>query len=124
MSPVDGSWPESIVVSVRGGNGHSTQLAFNPASATVSLDREQCGPIPKEEEAWRVRRSVPCDYKKPVSVSIFLDVGSIEVFLDNGASTMSALLTAPAASTALKLAAKRGRVSISNVQIGTLEHTK
>jgi levanase len=117
MSPVDGSWPESIVMSVRGGSGHSTRLAFDPRSGNLSLDREQCGPIPKQGEAWRVRRSVPCDYTKPVLVSIFLDVGSIEVFLDDGASTISALLTAPLDATAMELTAKAVQVGISKVQI-------
>ena len=104
-------------MSVRGGSGHSTRLAFNPRSGTVFLDREQCGPIPKEGEAWKARRSVPCDYKKPVSVSIFLDVGSIEVFLNDGESTISALLTAPPEATAMELTAKAGQVGISKVQI-------
>src|SRR6202011_4328946 len=93
MSAVNGSWPESISLSLRGGAGYSTQLGFQPVSGTAILDRERCGPIPKEGDAWKARRSVSCDYAKSVSVSIFLDAGSIEVFLNDGESTMSALLT-------------------------------
>jgi levanbiose-producing levanase len=117
MAPVSGSWPEAISLSVRAGGGYSTQLGFKPGSGKAFLDRERCGPIPKEEEAWKARRSVPCDYTKSVSVSIFLDAGSIEVFLNNGESTISALLTAPLDATALKLIATGGQVSISNVKI-------
>jgi levanbiose-producing levanase len=117
MSPVNGFWPEYISMSVRGGGGYSTQLGFNPGSGNVFLDRERCGPIPKQGDAWKARRSVLCDYTKPVSVSIFLDAGSIEVFLNNGESTMSALLTAPLDATALKLTATGGQVSISKLEI-------
>ena len=117
MSPVGGSWPEAISIFVRGGAGYSTQLGFKPGLGNAFLDRERCGPIPKEGDAWRARRSVACDYNKSVSVSIFLDVGSIEVFLNNGESTMSALLTAPLDATALRLTATGGQVRISNVNI-------
>jgi levanbiose-producing levanase len=117
MAPVSGSWPEAISLSVRAGGGYSTQLGFMPGSGKAFLDRERCGPIPKEGEAWKARRPVPCDYTKSVSVSIFLDAGSIEVFLNNGESTISALLTAPPDATALKLIATGGQVSISKVKI-------
>jgi levanbiose-producing levanase len=116
MSAVNGSWPESISLSLRG-DGYSTQLGFKPVSGVAFLDRERCGPIPKEGDAWKARRPVSCDYHKPVSVSIFLDVGSIEVFLNDGESTISALLTAPLDATALRLTATGGQVSISKVKI-------
>jgi levanbiose-producing levanase len=119
MSPVSGSWPKAISLSVRGGAGYSTQLGFNPGSGNAILDRERCGPIPKEGDAWNSRRSVPCDFTKPVSISIFLDAGSIEVFLNNGESSMSALLTAPLDANALKLSATGGQVSISKVKVST-----
>ncbi len=119
MSPVSGSWPKAISLSVRGGAGYSTQLGFNPGSGNAILDRERCGPIPKEGDAWNSRRSVPCDFTKPVSISIFLDAVSIEVFLNNGESSMSALLTAPLDANALKLSATGGQVSISKVKVST-----
>jgi levanase len=117
MSPVSGSWPEAISLSVRGGGGYSTQLGFKPSSGNAFLDRERCGPIPKEGDAWSARRFVPCDYAKPVSVSIFLDAGSIEVFLNDGESTMSALLTAPLDAAALRLTSTAGQVLISKVKV-------
>jgi levanase len=117
MSPVNGSWPEAISLLLRGGDGYSTQLSFNPVSGVAFFDREQCGPIPKVGDAWKARRSVLCNYSKSVSVTIFLDVGSIEVFLNNGESTISALLTAPVDATALRLTATGGQVSISKVKI-------
>ena len=112
MSPVSGSWPDTISISVRGGANYSTQLEFKPGSGKAFLDRARCGPVPKEGDAWKARRSVPCDYSKSVSVSIFLDVGSIEVFLNNSESTMTALLTAPLDATT------GGQVSITSVKIG------
>jgi levanase len=46
-----------------------------------------------------------------------LDVGSIEVFLNDGAPTMSALLTAPLDATALQLTVIGGQVGVSSVKI-------
>jgi len=117
MSSVNGSWPEAIYLSVRGGGGYLTQLGFNPGSGGAFLDRAKCGPLPKEGDAWKARRNVSCSYTKSVSVSVFLDIGSIEVFLNNGESTISALLTAPVDAITLNLAATGGQVSISRVRI-------
>jgi levanbiose-producing levanase len=94
-----------------------THLEFNPAARNMLLDRGRCGPIPKEGDAWKTRRSVQCNFTSSLSVSIFLDVGSIEVFLNDGAPTMSALLTAPLDATALQLTVIGGQVGVSSVKI-------
>ena len=80
MSPVNGSWPEVISLSVRGGGDYLTQLGFTPGSGCVFLDRVKCGPIPKEGDAWKARRYVSCNYAKSVSVSVFLDMGRLKCF--------------------------------------------
>lgn len=50
-----------------------------------------CGPIPKQGDAWKDRRFVSCDCAKPVSAGMFFDAGSIDVLLNNGESTISAV---------------------------------
>ena len=117
LSSVRNSWPEAINLSLRGGGDYMTHLEFNPAARNMLLDRGRCGPIPKEGDAWKTRRSVQCNFASSLSVSIFLDVGSIEVFLNDGAPTMSALLTAPLDATALQLTVIGGQVGVSSVKI-------
>jgi levanbiose-producing levanase len=94
-----------------------THLEFNPTARNIFLDRGRCGPIPKEGDAWKTRRSVQSNFPSSLSVCIFLDVGSIEIFLNNGEATMSALLSAPLDATALRLTATGGQVGVSNVKI-------
>jgi levanbiose-producing levanase len=61
---------------------------------------------------------VTCDFSgSTVNVSSFIDAGSIEVFLKDGAATLSALITAPITATGFQLNTAGGTVRISNVKV-------
>jgi levanbiose-producing levanase len=52
-----------------------------------------------------------------VTVSIFLDAGSIEVFINDGDSVLSELINAPWDATSLNLNASGGSVRVSEVRV-------
>jgi len=68
--------------------------------------------------AWQQDRSVSCDLSTgTATISLFIDSGSVEVFLNDGAASMSELITAPVTATGLQLSASGGRVTVSNVVV-------
>jgi levanase len=117
ISPINGSWASAIYFSVRGGDGYFTQVGFEPGAGNAFLKRDTCGPAPVQDSAWNANRNVPCDYAGPVSVNVFVDSGSIEVFLNGGRIAISAQITAPMDATGLNLTTSGGIAYISNLMI-------
>ncbi len=116
VSSDGGSWPTAMQLLVRAGSGESTAINFEPETGGVSLDRSKCGPAPNSDSAWSSSRQAACDFASPVLVSVFVDTGSVEVFL-NGMAAMSALITTPPDITGLALTATGGSAEIYNVVI-------
>ena len=117
ISPDGGSWPDAVYFSVRGGDGYFTQVGFEPGASNAFLKRDLCGPAPVDDSAWNANRNVPCDFSSPVAVSVFVDAGSVEVFLNGGRIAISAQITAPMDATGLNLTTTSGSARISNVSI-------
>lgn len=117
LSPVNGSWPGAIYLSVRGDNNYFTQIGFQPRSGNAFLKRDTGGPAPKSDAAWNDNRNVPCDFSTSVDLSVIVDAGSIEVFLNGGRTAVSGLITAPLTATGLNFTAFGGATKISNLAI-------
>jgi levanbiose-producing levanase len=115
LSPNNGAWPTSISLSVRGGDGYLTQIGFAPGAGSVSLNRAKSGPVVVADGVWEGTYKVICDFFGPVAVSVFIDTGSVEVFLNSGAAVMSCLITAPADATTLNLVASGGGAQVSQL---------
>lgn len=117
LSPVNGAWPKGVYLSVRGGDGYFTQVGFDPGASTAFLKRDTCGPQVTTNSSWLNKYSVPCTFGSSVSVSVFVDVGSIEVYLNEGEVSLSGLITAPVDAISPNLTASGGSVAVSNVSI-------
>jgi levanase len=117
LSSNNGAWPTSVTLSVRRGDAYQTQIAFFPGTGNVSLNRSKCGPVVVVDGVWEGTYKVRCDFSAPVTVSVYVDMGSVEVFLNGGAAVMSCLITAPATATTLALTASGGSASISDMVI-------
>ena len=117
-SPVNGSWPSSFYFSARSRPDCFTQVGFEPGSSNAFLKRDTCGGTPPtSDSAWTANRNVPCDFSGDVTVSVLIDTGSIEIFLNGGRVAISSLITAPLDATGLNLTAFGGSVQISDVRI-------
>ena len=117
LSSNNGAWPTGITISVREGDSYLTQIAFSPNAGNASLNRRKSGPVVVVDGVWEGTYKVPCDFSAPVTVSVYVDMGSVEVFLNGGAAVMSGLITAPATATTLALTASGGSASISDMVI-------
>lgn len=109
-------WPATVSLSVRKDDRFATQLTVAFQQDRISLSRSASGPDAPDVGAWREDRSVSCDFSGDrVVVSVFVDSGSVEVFVNQGAATLSELITAPQDAVALDLVAVGGRVAVSDV---------
>jgi levanase len=116
LSSESGSWAGEIDLAVRSGGNDVTRVGFKPAAHIVFLDRSKCGTAPKSDAAWNSRRQAPCDFAAPVSMSVFIDAGSIEVFV-NGGRALSELITTPSDATGLSLTASGGSARVSKLVV-------
>ena len=111
FSRIGAIWPDDIFLSVRKDDDFETRFLFEAHTNTVSLNREKSGPNVPDVDVWRQRRSVECDFTTgSVNMSLFIDAGSVELFLSGGRSTISELITAP-------LVAKLPILSVSNAEL-------
>jgi levanbiose-producing levanase len=117
LSSNNGAWPTGITISVREGDGYLTQIAFSPNEGNASLNRTKSGPVVVVDGVWEGIYKVPCDFSASVTVGVYVDMGSVEVFLNGGTAVMSGLITAPATATTLALTASGGSASISDMVI-------
>ena len=116
LTPVNGSWASEIDLTVRSGDKDLTRVGFRPAGNTVFMDRSKCGSPPKSDTAWNARRQAPCDFGSALSVSVFVDAGSVEVFVNDGLA-LSGLITTPTDATGLSLTTSGGNAGISKLVV-------
>ena len=122
LTRIGASWPSGVWLSVRGGDGYFTQLGLDLRANSAFIKRDTSGPGAPDSDAWRENRSVGCDFSGGTAqVSLFIDAGSVEAFINDGAATLSSLITAPMSATALNLNTAGGSVMVSEVSIAHAE---
>ncbi len=117
-------WPAKVVLSVRADGRFATRFIFRAHDNIVCLERADSGPNQPDVDVWRQPRSIVCDFTKgAVHISLFIDSGSVELFLADGTATMSALITAPLDATGLHLKSTGGSVTVSDVAIRPVDNS-
>lgn len=118
LTRVGDSWPTGLWLSVRGGGGYFTQVGLQLRDNAVFLKRDRSGPNAPDVDAWTKTRTAGCDFTDgTATISLLVDAGSIEVFVNEGAAVLSELITAPLNSTELHLNTAGGSVGVSDVTI-------
>lgn len=118
LTRIGEAWPSGLWLSVRGTQGFFTQIGFDLRNNMAFIKRDTSGPNAPDSNAWRQNRSVACDFSGGTAmVSVFVDAGCIEIFLNNGAATMSSLIKSPMGASGLQLNTAGGNVRISGVTI-------
>ncbi|MFD1787855.1 GH32 C-terminal domain-containing protein [Sphingomonas floccifaciens] len=122
LTRVGSAWPTGLWLSVRGGDGYFTQAGLALRDNAAFIKRDTSGPNAPNSDAWRANRSVACDFSAgTVKLSLFVDAGSVELFLNDGAATMSELITAPMTAVGLNLNAAGGSVKVSDVKVSSVD---
>ncbi|WP_159078619.1 glycoside hydrolase family 32 protein [Sphingobium yanoikuyae] len=120
LNRIGSAWPSIVWLSVRGGSGYSTQICFELGNNRAFIRRVTSGPEAPDSEAWRLDRSLPCDFSEGVvDVSLFIDISSVELFVNNGEATLSQLINARIADASLNLTTVHGSVLVSKVSISS-----
>ncbi|MGJ8482268.1 GH32 C-terminal domain-containing protein, partial [Sphingobium yanoikuyae] len=120
LNRIGSAWPSIVWLSVRGGSGYSTQICFELGNNRAIIRRVTSDPEAPDSEAWRLDRSLPCDFSEGVvDVSLFIDISSVELFVNNGEATLSQLINARIADTSLNLTTVHGIVLVSKVSISS-----
>jgi len=118
FSRIGAIWPDDIILLVRKDDDFETRVLFTAHTNTVSLHRENSGPNVPNVDAWRQQRSVACDFTTgSINLSLFIDSGSVELFLGSGKATISELITAPLEAKLLNLSVSNARLKVSGVSI-------
>jgi len=115
------SWPGGVWLSVRGGDGYFTQVGIELRDNRVFVKRATSGPNPPDNAAWRQIRRAVCDFTAGIAkVTVFVDAGSIEIFVNDGEAVLSELIDAPLTATRLDLSASGGSVRVADVSVATV----
>ncbi|WP_454280065.1 GH32 C-terminal domain-containing protein [Sphingomonas sp. Marseille-Q8236] len=118
LSRTAAEWPGGAWLSVRGGDGYFTQVGFELRDNRVFVKRDTSGPNPPDNAAWRQNRYIACDFTAGIAkVSVFLDAGSIEIFVNDGQAVLSELINAPLTAGRVHLNAAGAGVRVSGVRI-------
>jgi len=118
LTRIGSNWPSGVWLSVRGGGGYFTQIGLELSDNRTFIKRDTSGPGAPDSDAWRKNRSLPCDFSDGIAkISLFIDTGSVELFLNEGAATLSELINARIIDIALDLSASGGSVRVSQVSL-------
>ena len=118
LSRAAAGWPGGAWLSVRGGDGFFTQVGLEFRDNRLFVKRDTSGPNPPDSGAWRQNRSAACDFTGGVArISVFVDAGSIEVFVNDGEAVLSELFNAPMSAKAVSLNVAGGSLYVSNVRV-------
>lgn len=118
LSRIGSTWPESVVLSVRSNADYATHIRFWPTQNRAALSRDRSGPKPTASRHWTDARIVPCDFTGgSAKLTAFVDVSSVELFLNDGAASASSLITAPLDATGVALIVSGGSVRVTDVAV-------
>jgi levanbiose-producing levanase len=118
LTRVGATWPAAVRLSVRISGAFFTQITFAMQDNKVGLKRDASGPNPPDVAAWRQDRSALCDFSAgKATASLFIDSSSVELFVNDGAITMSELISSPLGAIGLLLSSTGGDVIVSDMVV-------
>ncbi len=117
---LDASKAETTELVLSNAKGEKAILSYNPQAHTLSFDRRQSGIVDFSENFPAVTTTPTHEVKGKISLRIFIDRSSVEVFANNGEAVMTNLVFPTAPYSTLGIAAKGGKAKVSNLKIYSL----
>ena len=111
---------EAVIISLGNDAGESVDMVYDPSAASFSFDRTLSG-ITDFNHDFPARTEAPLtDDTKKLSLRIFVDRSSIEIFDGEGRFVMTNLVFPTSPYTTLTLSATGGRASLSSLEVYSL----
>ena len=111
--------PVSLTLSNKA--GEKVVLVYHPADGTLSFDRTQSGIVNFSQDFPSVTTGPIHRHDGKVSLRLFVDRSSIEVFEQEGRLAMTNLVFPTSPYTTLSVSTAKGRAKVSNLKIFALK---
>jgi len=110
-----------ITLTLANAAGRKVTMTYNPAEASFSFDRTQSGITDFSQDFPAVTAAPTFNNGKKLSLRIFIDRSSIEVFEQSGRFAMTNLVFPEEPYTSLTVTTEGGKAEISNLSIYSLK---
>lgn len=114
---IDSKKADSVDIRIANKAGENVALKYNPSDHTLSFDRRESGIVDFSQDFPAVTVSPTFDNGKKVSLRIFIDKSSMEVFGNNGKFVMTNLVFPNESYASISVSAKGGNAKIENLKI-------
>lgn len=120
MLDIDGSKSQSVDLVLANAKGDKVVMTYDTKQHTMSFDRTRSGIVDFSQEFGAVTITPTHEKDGKVSLRLFIDRSSIELFGDDGRFVMTNLVFPNEPYSTLSISAKNGNAKISNLKIYSL----
>lgn len=117
FTQIGGVWPTVITLSLLANTNHSTVLLIDPGNGQITFRRSNSGTNANSSSQWMNDYVAKVSTGKALSLSIFVDNSSIEIFANNGEAVLTGLVFPPQGAAGRSLTVSGGSVVISSLDI-------
>lgn len=108
---------DSVIIEISNKTGEYVELRYDPASHTLSFDRRNSGTVDFSQDFPAVTVAPTFDSDKKISLRIFVDKSSMEVFGNDGKSVMTNLVFPTEPYSAISVSAPGGKAKIESIKV-------
>ena len=120
---IDGGSKENVTLTLSNKAGNKVDMVYDAEKHTMSFDRRESGIVDFSENFPAVTVSPTFESNGRISLRIFIDRSSIEVFGNGGEFVMTNLVFPTEPYSTLSVSSLGGKAKISNLKIYSLKHS-
>lgn len=117
---IDPKKADKVILSLSNLQGENVEMTYDPTAATFSFNRENSGIVDFSKDFPATTVAPTFGTTSRLSLRIFIDTSSIEVFGNNGRFAMTNLVFPNSPYTRLSVSSQGGKAEISNLKIHSL----
>lgn len=121
---IDPKKSDKVILSLSNPQGENVEMTYDPATATFSFNRENSGIVDFSKDFPATTVAPTFGTTSRLSLRIFIDTSSIEIFGNNGRFAMTNLVFPNSPYTQLSVSSQGGKAEISNLKIYSLSLAK
>lgn len=121
---IDPKKSDKVILSLSNTQGENVEMTYDPVAATFSFNRENSGIVDFSKDFPATTVAPTFGTTSRLSLRIFIDTSSIEIFGNNGRFAMTNLVFPNSPYTQLSVSSQGGKAEISNLKIYSLSLAK